>query len=85
MTQTESQPPLSFFPEINGKLGFGPMRLPMIGDAVDPEQTAYYTNELTKDAGKASACITCGRCADICPQHLNIPALLLQAVEAFEA
>ena len=49
-----------------------------------PEQAKYYTRELTKDAGKASDCIGCGQCTDVCPQHLDIPALLQEAAEAFE-
>ena len=108
-----------FFPEIRGKLGFGMMRLPMIGEAVDLPQTKKmidaflvngfhyfdtahgyisgksevavwqalterYPRELTKDAGKASDCIGCGQCSDVCPQHLDIPALLSRATEAFE-
>ena len=48
------------------------------------EQAAYYTRELTKESGKASECIGCGQCADVCPQHLDIPALLQEAAEVFE-
>ena len=48
------------------------------------EQAAYYTRELTKESGKASDCIGCGQCADVCPQHLDIPALLQEAAEVFE-
>ena len=48
------------------------------------EQAAYYTRELTKESGKASDCIGCGQCADVCPQHLDIPALLQEAAQVFE-
>ena len=51
----------------------------------DPWQTAYYRRELTKDAGKASDCIGCGQCTDVCPQHLDIPSLLQRAAQTFEA
>ena len=50
----------------------------------DPGQAAYYARELTKETGKASDCIGCGQCSDVCPQHLDIPALLSRATEAFE-
>ena len=49
-----------------------------------PEQAAHYARELTKESGKASDCIGCGRCTDVCPQHLDIPALLQEAAEVFE-
>ena len=49
-----------------------------------PEQAAHYARELTKESGKASDCIGCGQCADVCPQHLDIPALLQEAAEVFE-
>lgn len=34
--------------------------------------------------GKASACIGCGQCEAVCPQHLPIPALLRQVADCFE-
>ncbi|MBQ1565184.1 MAG: 4Fe-4S dicluster domain-containing protein [Clostridia bacterium] len=33
---------------------------------------------------RASDCIECGQCEDVCPQHLPIRALLKQAAEQFE-
>lgn len=39
----------------------------------------------TRDGGKASDCIECGQCEDICPQHLPIRELLKQAAEQFES
>ena len=40
--------------------------------------------ELTKENGKASACIRCGQCERACPQHLPIRDLLVQVAEVFE-
>ena len=40
--------------------------------------------ELTKENGKASACIRCGQCERICPQHLPIRELLQQVAGTFE-
>ena len=50
-----------------------------------PDQARYYKEELTKESGKASDCIGCGQCADVCPQHLDIPALLQEAATVFES
>ena len=44
----------------------------------------FYYEVHTKDRGKASDCVGCGRCARICPQHLKIPALMHEAAEVFE-
>ena len=44
----------------------------------------YYKNILTRDHGKASACLKCGKCEKICPQHLPIRKLLEQVAEEFE-
>ena len=40
---------------------------------------------VTKNGGKASDCIECGACEEICPQHLPIRELLKQAAETFES
>ena len=39
---------------------------------------------VTSKGGKASDCIECGACEQICPQHLPIRELLKQAAEQFE-
>ncbi len=39
---------------------------------------------VTRKGGKASDCIECGACEEICPQHLPIRDLLKQAAEDFE-
>ena len=38
----------------------------------------------TRNGGKASDCIECGACEEVCPQHLEIRELLKRAVEQFE-
>lgn len=44
----------------------------------------YYNGVLTDKGGKASDCIKCGACEDICPQKLNIRELLVAVAEEFE-
>ncbi len=47
--------------------------------------TAYYYNNIhTKEGSKASDCLKCGLCEDICPQHLNIRELLETVAKEFE-
>lgn len=46
--------------------------------------SGYYYGIFTKDRGKASDCIGCGQCEDICPQKLPIRELLKQVEEYFE-
>ena len=40
--------------------------------------------ELTAENGRASACIRCGQCEGVCPQHLPIRELLVKVAEVFE-
>lgn len=45
----------------------------------------YYYNEVyTKHGGKASECISCGKCEKSCPQHLPIRSLLKDVAKEFE-
>ncbi len=45
----------------------------------------YYYNEVhTKNAGKASDCLKCGKCEASCPQHLDIRGLLVEVAKEFE-
>ncbi len=44
----------------------------------------YYNNIHTKDGGKASDCIKCGLCEQICPQHLHIRDLLVDVAKEFD-
>ena len=47
--------------------------------------TGYYYNQIhTKNGGKASECIKCGKCEKICPQHLPIRELLETVAKEFE-
>ena len=41
-------------------------------------------NILTRDAGRASDCVRCGKCEKICPQHLPIRELLKGVATEFE-
>ncbi|MCH5298400.1 MAG: aldo/keto reductase [Ruminococcus sp.] len=50
----------------------------------DWNQNYYYENVLTSRNGKASDCIKCGKCEQICPQHLEIRNLLCKVAETFE-
>ncbi len=40
--------------------------------------------ELTKENGRASDCIRCGQCEQVCPQHLPVRELLAKVAETFE-
>ena len=44
----------------------------------------YYHDIHTANGGKASDCIGCGQCEDICPQHLPIRKLLADVTTEFE-
>ena len=45
----------------------------------------YYNNVLTTNGhSKASACLKCGMCEKVCPQHLPIRELLTKVAETFE-
>lgn len=44
----------------------------------------YYGQVHTKNGGKASDCIKCGKCEKACPQHLPIRNLLQDVAKEFE-
>ena len=43
-----------------------------------------YYDAVTKSGGKASDCIKCGNCEDICPQQLPIRKLLEDVADVFD-
>jgi predicted aldo/keto reductase-like oxidoreductase len=45
--------------------------------------TSRYRNGMVQ-GGKAADCVECGSCESLCPQKLEIPALLKEAVSLFE-
>lgn len=46
--------------------------------------SSYYYKVHTHTGGKASDCIECGACEDICPQHLPIRKLLKDVAKEFD-
>ena len=46
-------------------------------------QQEYYSR-LTGTFGKASDCVACGQCEDVCPQHLPVIDYLQKVAEHFE-
>lgn len=44
----------------------------------------FYYGVHTTQGGKASDCVKCGKCEEICPQHLPIRELMAQVAETFD-
>lgn len=44
----------------------------------------YYNDVHTVNHGKASDCVKCGKCEEVCPQHLKIRDLLEDVAKEFE-
>lgn len=44
----------------------------------------YYNDVHTVNHGKASDCVKCGKCEEVCPQHLKIRDLLENVAKEFE-
>ena len=44
----------------------------------------YQWNTEGRGFAKASACIRCGKCEQVCPQHLKIRDLLVEVAKTFE-
>ena len=53
-------------------------------DGVSSFGTDFYYIAHTKNHGRASDCIKCGKCERECPQHLPIRELLAKAAGMFE-
>lgn len=45
----------------------------------------YYKDHSTGDYKPANACIECGQCESVCPQHLEIISLLKEVSEVFDS
>ena len=81
-------------------LGFGCMRLPKKGGAVDEERHIEENLRVADEAlpgsltekeraligrkGYASRCKGCNRCVEVCTQHIDIPAELKKVAKAME-
>lgn len=52
--------------------------------AYQDTNSSFYYGVHTSKNGKASACIECGRCEEVCPQHLKIRSLLKEVAGVFE-
>lgn len=50
----------------------------------DSRPKMFYKNLLKRGNGAASACVACGQCEGVCPQHLPIINLLKEAAEKLE-
>lgn len=50
----------------------------------DAEKCKGFYGFVIREAGKASECIECGACEQICPQHIEIIEKLKEAAAAFE-
>ena len=46
--------------------------------------SSMYYNIYTSENGKASSCVRCGQCEEVCPQHLHIRELLEKVSKEFE-
>lgn len=55
-----------------------------IHDQMGDDHRAQENYDWNTGAGKASACIQCGACEEVCPQHIAIVSELERAVELFE-
>ena len=50
----------------------------------NPNAKNFY-NRFTTEGGKASACLECGQCDGVCPQHLKVAEIIKEIAEVFDA
>ncbi|QSZ67031.1 aldo/keto reductase [Methanofollis aquaemaris] len=50
----------------------------------DPAYAAFFYRSLLGEGGSASWCTECGMCLSLCPQGIEIPEVLKEAVSLFE-
>ena len=48
------------------------------------EQAVTMHDNFAKEGNLASACVECGQCESVCPQHLNIMEILKEISDVFE-
>lgn len=66
-----------------------PMSIPIpelfacVNDRAQGKEGAGYAR-VTEGRGRASQCVKCGKCEEICPQHLEIRSLLDRTARMFE-
>ena len=53
-------------------------------DGADHAADCAEYGRIAESAGKASDCIACGQCEEVCPQHLHIIDLLQEVAAHFE-
>lgn len=51
---------------------------------MDLAQSKYNWNTTASHRAKASECVECGQCEEVCPQHISIRQALRRVVDAFE-
>ena len=54
-----------------------------VNDRAQGREGAGYAR-VTEGRGRASQCVKCGKCEEICPQHLEIRSLLDRTARMFE-
>jgi len=50
----------------------------------DPNSAKFGYGFETRFGARASDCIQCGKCEEVCPQQINITELLKEAVAKYE-
>jgi predicted aldo/keto reductase-like oxidoreductase len=53
--------------------------------SVTGKKTNMYYERFSMNHGKASECVKCGKCENICPQHIEVRAWLDEMAKLYEA